>query len=200
MLPIHFAAMFNRLDVVAMLLDRGSDLTPPPAKKASIPTCVCTTQGRCLCGPACKEGQRFSRTAGAGSRGDECTRMPPAQVSTPASTLHSASPASSVHVHAHAGSPAGVMAHHPPDCGGQDGPHRDGGTAYGQGRRRAGSVQGTPPAECLRCQQHMCTHMELGHSSDLCCQPARRVKRARIHHTWAGAVGFVAPRHPRLVP
>jgi ankyrin repeat protein len=33
MLPIHFAAMFNRLDVVAMLLDRGSRLQPPPAKK-----------------------------------------------------------------------------------------------------------------------------------------------------------------------
>lgn len=35
MLPIHFAAMFNRLDVVAMLLDRGSYLQQPPAKRVS---------------------------------------------------------------------------------------------------------------------------------------------------------------------
>jgi hypothetical protein len=37
MLPIHFAAMFNRLDVVAMLLDKGSHLQPPPAKRVRLP-------------------------------------------------------------------------------------------------------------------------------------------------------------------
>jgi len=37
MLPIHFAAMFNRLDVAAMLLDKGSLLQPTPAKKVGMP-------------------------------------------------------------------------------------------------------------------------------------------------------------------
>ena len=36
MLPIHFAAMFNRLDVAALLLDRGSPLQPPTPKKVSL--------------------------------------------------------------------------------------------------------------------------------------------------------------------
>jgi ankyrin repeat protein len=40
MLPIHFAAMFNRLDCVAMLLDRGSYMQQPPAKKVSHERCV----------------------------------------------------------------------------------------------------------------------------------------------------------------
>ena len=39
MLPIHFAAMFNRLDCVAMLLDRGSYMQQPPAKKVSHERC-----------------------------------------------------------------------------------------------------------------------------------------------------------------
>lgn len=29
MLPLHFAAWFNRLDVAALLLDRGSQINPP---------------------------------------------------------------------------------------------------------------------------------------------------------------------------
>lgn len=29
MLPIHFAAWFNRLDVAALLLDKGSMVNPP---------------------------------------------------------------------------------------------------------------------------------------------------------------------------
>jgi hypothetical protein len=29
MLPIHFAAWFNRLDVAALLLDKGSMINPP---------------------------------------------------------------------------------------------------------------------------------------------------------------------------
>jgi hypothetical protein len=40
MLPIHFAAMFNRLDCVAMLLDRGSYMQQPTAKKVSHERCV----------------------------------------------------------------------------------------------------------------------------------------------------------------
>jgi hypothetical protein len=33
MLPIHFAALYNRLDAAALLLDRGSLLNPPAPKK-----------------------------------------------------------------------------------------------------------------------------------------------------------------------
>jgi hypothetical protein len=33
MLPIHFAAWFNRLDVAALLLDKGSMINPPTKVK-----------------------------------------------------------------------------------------------------------------------------------------------------------------------
>lgn len=45
MLPIHYAAMFNRVDVAAMLLDRGSMVQPPPPKKVrQEASCSSTTQ------------------------------------------------------------------------------------------------------------------------------------------------------------
>jgi ankyrin repeat protein len=65
MLPIHFAAMFNRLDVVAMLLDRGSLLAPPAAKKVKQSTqLVCSaTQWVCTAQPAKQESFSLSASA-----------------------------------------------------------------------------------------------------------------------------------------
>jgi hypothetical protein len=41
MLPIHFAAWFNRLDVAALLMDKGSMINPPSKVRHSQHTLLC---------------------------------------------------------------------------------------------------------------------------------------------------------------
>jgi ankyrin repeat protein len=59
MLPLHFAALFNRVDAAALLLDHGSALNPPALKKvrtawrgvgracAAVPGAAQTAAGDC---------------------------------------------------------------------------------------------------------------------------------------------------------
>jgi hypothetical protein len=148
MLPIHFAAMFNRLDVVAMLLDKGSHLQPPPAKKVGmscrniIMACLCLYKTCSLwgrqaaqdaCDPRARKDSTWSVCAnilqatsqqrhqqeGAQQTAAVCAALPVlAPVSTEQTTTHHAVCC----VLCLTGSAAGDLANHPPDCCSQDGP------------------------------------------------------------------------------